>query len=241
MIKTKIYVRRDPRLGRHVIHDDRSRRFAFNTSGLTIKTISHERFIPILNQGMKGKCTAEAAIGCLATDPLFQSVPAKRKYPLDDIGSDKLYCDEQIMQGDSCNEDNGSCGLTSAKCLLNAGLIDSYEHTFSLDDALKVLSIRPISIGVPWYSDMFNPDENGMINITGNLSGGHQFEGIACDAENRLVKCANSWGSGWGKDGFFFLTFDQLGNLLQQDGDVTIFNPAIQKPKSIFKKLFGWI
>lgn len=64
----------DPRLKRHVHHDSESRRYPFDTAGLTLKSVKHTRRIPVLDQGQLGSCTGNAGIGCLGTDPYYDTV-----------------------------------------------------------------------------------------------------------------------------------------------------------------------
>src|SRR5262245_50700699 len=61
----------DPRLRRHVHHDSESRRYAFDTAGLTLVSTKHQRRIPVLDQGQLGSCTGNAGVGCLGTDPYY--------------------------------------------------------------------------------------------------------------------------------------------------------------------------
>lgn len=218
---------RDPRLKRHIHHDERSRQFAFPTEGLTVQTVKHLRHIPILDQGQVGSCTGNAGIGDLAVDPLFGALPGSPRYALDESGALKLYSDAEVIDGDGPYppNDNGSSGLSIAKALKNAGLISGYQHTFSLDAALKALSVTPFIFGTNWYDSMFNPDADGRVHISGSIAGGHEIMCRECDAENQRVWFDNSWGESWGVGGRFYLTFEDFGTLLAQQGDVTVLLP----------------
>lgn len=261
----------DPRLKRHIHHDSESRRYAFDTSGLSITSVRHTRRIPILDQGNLGSCTGNAGIGCLGTEPFYATaipllVPnwstpeamnaafkqaAQNKvlvvqttgvsaeiladrtphYALDETGAVQLYSDATKIDdapGQYPPDDTGSDGLSIAKVLKSAGEISGYQHTFALDDALKALSITPYITGVNWYNDMFNPDPDGRVHITGSLAGGHEFDVDECDAVNERIWFANSWGPGWGVAGRAYLTFQDYGALLSRQGDVTIFTPLPQ-------------
>ena len=95
IIKEKI-TSRDPRLKRNVYHDSRSRSFAFDTTGKTLSSVTHARFIPILNQGQLGSCTGNAGIGALGTDPLYKTIAPGSRYSLDEPGAVKLYSDAEF-------------------------------------------------------------------------------------------------------------------------------------------------
>jgi hypothetical protein len=68
----------DPRLRRMVHHDSESRRYEHDTTGLSIVSAKHTRRIEVLDQGQVGSCTGTAGVGCLGTDPIYDSLmPSK--------------------------------------------------------------------------------------------------------------------------------------------------------------------
>jgi hypothetical protein len=82
--------------------------------------------------------------------------------------------------------------------------------------------LSPVITGTNWYSGMFTPKLGGLVEISGNVVGGHEYEVVGIDVEHKLVKCANSWGTTWGDKGFFYMTWDTWGRLLSEQGDVTV-------------------
>lgn len=226
----------DPRCRRHVLHDSESRRYAFDTSGLSIASVEHERVLPILDQLNAGKCTAEAGTGVLGTEPYYSDAVAaayaKAFGSFDDHGTDRLYSAEETLDGDGPYppNDNGSTGLTLAKVLRNAGVISGWTQTFTLADALKALTRYPLAVGTYWYNSMFTPDSEGIVTVdtSSGIAGGHEYEVVGYDSSRDLVKLANSWGTSWGAGGYFYLDSVDLGRLLSKQGDVTIFTPAGQ-------------
>lgn len=219
----------DPRLGRHVKHDGRSRSFAFDTSQLAVQSVVHPRHIGILNQGQVGSCTGNAGVGVLATDPLFGALPATMAYTLDEDGALRLYSAAEDIDGDGPYppNDNGSSGLSIAKAVKNAALVSGYQHTFSTADALKALSVTPVMIGSDWTQDMFTPDPDGRVHPSGTVRGGHEYVCREVDADRQVIWCDNSWGN-WGLDGRFYLTFADFDALLSRQGDVTVLLPLTQ-------------
>lgn len=220
----------DPRLKRHVYHDSRSKRYAFDTSKLVVTSVVHPRAIPILDQGDLGSCTGNAGIGALATDPLYKTLPKNLKYPLNESGAISLYSDAEVIDGSGPYppNDNGSCGLSIAKALQNANIISGYQHTFTLDDALKALTVTPIIVGINWYDSMSTPQKDGRVSPVGYIAGGHEIVAREIDAKNQRVWFDNSWGKSWGVNGRFYLTFKDFGTLLDQQGDVVAFTPLTQ-------------
>lgn len=76
--------RTDPRLGRRVEHDSRSRAFAFPTTDLPLVSARHTRRIPVTDQGSLGSCTGHAGIGCMGTDPFYATAVPLLRTPLFD-------------------------------------------------------------------------------------------------------------------------------------------------------------
>lgn len=221
----------DPRLGRHVHHDSRSRAYVFDTTGLTIGDVDHTRRVSIFDQGNLGSCTGNAGIGCLATDPFRDTLPANPAYSLDEVGAVDLYSDATRADGYPGQyppDDTGSDGLTIAKVLTRAGLIAGYQHTFTLDDALKALTVTPLITGTVWYKSMFTPTSEGVVPVvkSSGVAGGHEYEVVGYDQARGLVRFANSWGTSWGDHGYFWMAAEDWGALLAQQGDVTVFTPV---------------
>lgn len=223
----------DLRLKRHVHHDSRSRLYEYDTTGLGIVSAVHARHIPILDQGQAGSCTGNAGVGTCGTDPYWSPIAAVNNpgfYGLAEAGALALYSDAEVLDGDGPYppNDNGSSGLSIAKALKARGMVSGYQHTFSLDAALKALGVTPIMLGVPWYNDMFSPATDGRLSIAGAIAGGHEIEAREIDAVNGRVWIDNSWGASWGVTGRAYLTFADLGTLLDRKGDVTILTPLSQ-------------
>lgn len=225
------------RLGRHVEHDDRSRQYAisedlFGTAAYT--SVVHTVNIPVLDQGQLGSCTGHAAEAFAGSDPLYAAIPnTVAARPSADATADQrqavaLYSAATHLDNVSGSyppDDTGSTGVAVAKAAQKAGLISGYQHAFSLDAALKALAVSPLIVGVNWYEGFDNPDATGHVSISGQVRGGHEFLLYGIDADKQLVLARNSWGETWGAAGCFSFSFDDLGRLLSEQGDATLFVP----------------
>lgn len=218
------------KLGRVVEHDARSLSFGFNTSGLQIVSVVHNRMIPILDQGSRSSCVGNAGIGSINTSPFLQS--PSPFYSPDEDGAVKLWSAALIIDGGQGYppQDTGTSGLSAAKALLNAEVISGYQHTFTLNDALKAGSLYPFITGINWYSDMFYPDPDGRVQLKGSVVGGHEIQLSEIDVPNGKIWFNNSWGNSWGVAGRFYLTWADYATLLGQQGDVTVLFPVIVTP-----------
>lgn len=224
----------DPRLGRHIEHDRASRLYPFSTADLTVASVKHQRYIPVLDQGNLGSCTGNATVGALGTGKFYETV---KSLSLDEDLAIKIYEKGTVLDnvsGQYPPDDTGSTGIGVAKAAQALGLISGYQHTFSYEDALKALSDRPVIVGINWYNNFFYPDSEGIISVGKNdyVAGGHEIVLDEIDTSRELIGATNSWGTMWGEDGRFFIPFSLFQRLLNEDGDVTVFVPNNQPAPS---------
>jgi len=215
------------RLGRHVHHDPRSRLYPAPTAG-TLVSVMHQTVGLPLDQGDVGSCTANALIGVLNSAPNDQPTP----HPRTEADAQALYHEETVEEGSPWPpNDPGGTGIAVCKAAEKLGLgITSYTHTFNLQDALAALVLRPVIIGINWYTSFDTPGPDGMVSIGkgATVRGGHEVLVYGLDVDKRVVYCMNSWGPGWGFGGTFLMSWDTLGQLLAEQGDVTV--PIVNAP-----------
>lgn len=218
-------------LGRNLNHDPRSLQYKFDGSAVTLVSARWTRHVPSFDQGHVGSCTGNAAVGCVATSPYFETLPANTE--LDEAVAVSVYSDATKIDnapGSYPPDDTGSNGLSVAKVLQSRGLISGYTHAFSLNDTLAALTLHPVIVGTNWYHSMFHPDVNGMLTIAPNdyVVGGHEYILDEIDVDRQVVGMQNSWGDSWGVKGRAYISFDTLGRLLSEQGDATVFVPVTQ-------------
>ncbi len=217
--------RTDPRLGRLVNHDQRSRTFNLASAvGATLptKAIRWERQGPLFNQDV-GCCTACAGLGLMMTAPFSKGVT----YSLDDAHA--FYHDETEL--DPANgvyppADPGSSGLAVMTVLRSRGLIASYSHAFSPAVAVAALAHGPIAVGTIWTQSMFEP-KRGRISVDKRsaVAGGHEYVIDGWDPKTQRVHMTNSWGDNWGSAGGATIAYGSFAWLLSQSGDAV--QPAL--------------
>jgi hypothetical protein len=240
MTKIKRYHLDDPRLGRHVNHDSRSLRFLVRAEEpFTLTSVRHKAYIPTLDQGNLGSCTGNAGTMALATGLFWDTLPSDTlsimDADVDEAFAVGVYSDATKIDpwdGAYPPTDTGSDGLSIAKVLKTRGLISGYLHATSLEATLTALEWKPVIVGTEWRNDMFNPDSEGRLHITGKVAGGHEYCLDELDVENQRVWMHNSWGTGWGRTGRAWLTWADLATLLAADGDCTVFVP-IDEPAPV--------
>ena len=209
------------RLGRHIHFDERSRNYRVPVETVVkITTRIWNRTTKPFDQGDTGSCTGNGAAGVLATEPYKK--PAVR---YNEALARKVYSratKDDTIQGAWPPTDTGSTVLAAMKALKDLGYTSGYRWCFGLDDVLKTLShVGPVEVGVNWYEGFDRPSSKGLVKIAGRVRGGHAFEVLGVDAENKLVIAENSWGTSYGVKGRFFFSWKDLDRLLREDGEAS--------------------
>lgn len=231
-LKVKLFTPTDARLGRHVCHDSRSRRFAAPARDpATLRSVRHTVNIPIMDQGNVGSCTGHAGTAAIASDAFWAggAVVLQNQDPHEyavDLYSEATRLDP--WPGQYTPDDTGSDGLSIAKALQGRGLVSGYTHAFSLEAALTALADRVVLIGSSWMTSMFEPASDGRLTVSGSVEGGHEYALDELDVERQRVWIRNSWSENWGLGGRAWLAWDDLGTLLADQGDCTILVPVTQ-------------
>jgi hypothetical protein len=216
------------RLGRHKRFDSRSLSFAFPSEGVPIASVTHDRQIPILDQGNVGSCTGNALTGAIGTLPDFADLPAGHP-ALNEAEALKIYSAAEVIDGDGPYppNDNGSSGQSVAKAAKNAGLISGYQWCMTIADIDAALQSGPVIIGIDWYSSFDSPGANGLIARSSGdyVRGGHELVLRALDVAADEYGGDNSWGTSWGAGGSFRIKRTLMQQLLSAGGDCVYLVP----------------
>jgi hypothetical protein len=221
--KTKI-IKEKPgicRLGRHVEHDPQSRAFSAGTAA--VKTVTYKRHGLPFDQGDLGSCTGNAMAGVLMTEPLW--VPGRSLTEADAVTLYKAATKLDNIPGNYPPTDTGSSGIGVMKAAVNAQYIVGYAHSFSLEQLLGGLSVKPGILGINWYNSFDSPKSDGECQLTAGakIRGGHEVQMFGIDVKKKRVWCYQSWGPTWGarKNGRFYFSWKTLERLLSEQGDAT--------------------
>jgi hypothetical protein len=165
----------------------------------------------VLDQGNVGSCTGNGWTGLLDADPLPHTYQEDTAL--------KIYWQAKVLDGEP-HLDNGTTVEQAAKATKGFGLIKSYVFAASAAEALTwVRTQGPVVVGTAWFDDMFDPDVNGFVKVSGNLAGGHCYLVLGHSPSAGVVTCLNSWGTSWGKNGRFYLKEADFAWLISQQGE----------------------
>lgn len=213
------------RLGRHIDHEAlRSAQPFSRRAAVPVVSRIWTRNTPILDQGDVGACTGNAMTGALGTDPVFPALLAVQPHALlDEALALALYSQAEVIDGDGPYppEDNGSTGSSVSKAAREDGFISGFNLYADLDSMLQALMDGPVIIGISWYTSFDTPAADGTIAIApgATVRGGHEVLVREVDAANQALGADNSWGTSYGINGSFWLSYATMTQLFAEGAD----------------------
>ncbi len=110
-----------------------------------------------------------------------------------------------------------------AKALVQHGYVGEYRWAFTIDDVVQaVLELGPVVVGTDWFESMFYPNKAGEVRVQGGPVGGHAYLLYGVNRNTKRFHALNSWGPSWGKNGTFSISIDDMGTLLDRDGEACL-------------------
>lgn len=180
-----------------------------------LRSVMHELYGPVLNQGQIGSCTGNDVTDCLRSVPLYDAAAAA----YDEQTALGVYSlAEKILGGQGYPpEDNGATNGAAAAAAVRLGLASGWTHCLDFEHFLSTLVLQPVMFASEWTAEMFDPAPGGEVRPIGAVQGGHSYAAIGLDVASRRVWFLNSWGSSWGVNGTFWMSFLNVGRLFEQN------------------------
>jgi hypothetical protein len=210
-------------LGRRVAHDDRDRlhlaRARLPAKAPERQWRYHWNRGARLDQGQTGTCVGH---GCVH---LAENGPVTRRGTMDPF---QLYREAILL--DEWPENDweatapmdrlqfGTSVRAGMKALQARGLVSEYLWAWDLATAVDwVHRSGPIVLGTNWYYGMDQPDEKGVVRVSGGLAGGHCYvwDGVYLPGERG--RFLNSWD--WH---VFWMSFADVERLILEDGEAAM-------------------
>ena len=145
------------------------------------------------------------------------NLPTYTKYTDEDGHQFYRLC--KIEDGDPQGE-GGSNLRSAAKVMKSLKRIDNFAFASTLAQVKYWLLYRgPLIAGTVWTVNMFYPNGNNIINVGGEVVGGHAYLLNEWTKEG-YIGIQNSWGNRWGIKGKAYISSVEFEKLLRQGGEV---------------------
>jgi hypothetical protein len=213
---------KDKRLGRHKVHDPKSKAFARLTVVNQALWFTHSIRIydPVPNPNQPvGNCTTCAkAMQMNAVGNRVKGVVLDMNWAL---AAYRIETALDEFAGAWEPDDTGSSGLASCKTAIKMDVGGGYSWIMNGADGIVQAGCEGhvVSVGTKWYSNMFEPDAQGRIEPGGSLAGGHQYVVRSYDHARDWVLVRCWWGVGF-RD--VWLKREHLNDLVMDGGDAHI-------------------
>lgn len=178
------------------------------------------------DQGYTPQCVGYAASHWLSAGTVTQGEDVDPRTHIEN--PTQLYREAQKRDEWPGTNYDGTSVRGVMKYLQELGYVQHYYWAANADEVAEaVLTLGPVIIGVPWTTKMFYPDDNDMIWFDGAIIGGHAllvdgYNHGETRGESKVFRLKNSWGRGWGNQGFGYIRMDQLDELLGHYGEACI-------------------
>lgn len=218
----------DVRLDRVTQFDERSRSYPVRAALQGVQR-KEKRWTPgdVLDQGSEGACVGFGWSGELEASPV-------RVKNVDNSFARALYHRAQQLDEWPGEEYEGTSVLAGAKACKELGMIESYRWAFGIDDLIDaVVGLGPAVLGINWYEGMYETRPSGLVEVTGNTVGGHcilitgyhpkmRIRGEGWLTRHEVLIWQNSWGTGYGRNGFGYVPVEGMEALLKDAGEACV-------------------
>lgn len=103
------------------------------------------------------------------------------------------------------------------------GWLKEFRWATSVDDIVSAVGYHgPVVMGTNWYTGMMDTDAKGFVHPTGANEGGHCWLVKGVSVKGKYFRAHQSWGTSWGLDGDFLISWDDLGILLADQGEAVV-------------------
>lgn len=174
---------------------------------------------PTLDQGNTNHCVGFSGANWGNTEPVFQVY--------DNQDGHDLYYECKVVEGEP-RQENGAYIRSIGEVLKARQRLSIYAFAESLEETILWVQTKgPAIFGTWWLSDMFSPNESGIVTATGSKEGGHAYLCNGFDAINQMFLFENSWGDSFGVNGSFAMSVADARKLYQDQGEILV---AVELP-----------
>lgn len=108
--------------------------------------------------------------------------------------------------------------------------ITNWTSVLTVADRKNVIATKgPVVGGMAVYSDFFSYKSGVYRHVTGGLSGYHAISVVGYDDDLKCWICKNSWGTGWGDNGWFKIGYGEC----MMDTSFAFYDVDLQCPEPV--------
>jgi len=108
---------------------------------------------------------------------------------------------------------------------------DYYQHIAIEDFKALVAHAGPLVTGMNVPDDFFSYKSGVYTATSKSIQGFHEVLAIGYDDNNKCFICKNSWGTGWGEDGFFRISYTHFADKFVEFGVLTDAYSGVVPPR----------
>jgi hypothetical protein len=233
-LAAKVFPSEDPRLDWVSQHDPESLNYPIRAVMASTVEKRPKLWKPpafALDQGREGACVGFGWTGELIGSP-FPDRTAQE-------GVANLYARGHYLRAKQIDEFpgedyDGTSVLAGAKVAQERDFLDEYRWALSVEDLRDaVITTGPAVLGIPWYEDMYETRPSGLVEVGGELVGGHciyvygyhpamRIRGEDYESRFEVFRWRNSWGASYGNNGSGLIRLEDLRDLLKTWGEACI-------------------
>lgn len=178
-----------------------------------------------ISDAVRKNATNKTAITDAARSAMYIYLQIVEECPDGSVISDAL--DLVKTKGDCLAKDFGPqpCGTSipsSLNSLAAQFKIKEYYTLFEINGTPEqkitatrnsIMANKPVIIGIKVTNSIFNVGSSGIWTPSPaeEIAGGHALCVVGYDDQKKMFEIINSWGTGWGNNGFFKISYDDYG------------------------------
>ena len=214
-------------------HDPESRDYGIRTvipRGVVTQRTRAWRQGVVTDQGREGACVGHGWMTDIVTQPFIPS-PMPTQEVANAFATAFYHRAREIDEWEGESYD-GTSVLAGAKVMVERGFIREYRWCFSIEELRDAVLVEgPVVIGIVWRGGMYETRPTGLVEVTGDVVGGHCLTVTGYNPRQRIAgeeglhnvfRWRNSWNVDYGVNGSAYVRYDDLAALLADKGEACV-------------------